>query len=294
VDNRENSGNQKKGRGRRFLRTENHSKVALRGVVKQICLRTHGGLGNQLFQVFYARCLQKKYGIEKLYLIHDDNYEHGFQLSESLKIYQNAPAILNCIISKARIPKILERLKLNFSNCFRWKNTMYLDGYFQALKFYNEFEQTVIQDALRELASVFGIEQKAGRLGNLYHIRLRDFFRTPEEETKAALSIVSKIGTEGVIVTNNEPLVRDILREKYGQKHRLNIANTEQMIDVELLSYFSQFSHIMSNGSTFAFWSAVLSSASLEIDNKKLEELYQFLSNFSNDKKCNIITSFRK
>lgn len=263
------------------MRKEKVFKVPRGSGITKICLRTHGGLGNQLFQILYARCLQKKYAIGILYLIHDDNYEHGFQLSEPLKKYQTAPPIFNCLVSRARIPKIRERLKLNLSNTFCWKNTLYLDGYFQTPEFYEDFEPILIQDVLRELASVVGIKEKTGRLGNLYHIRLRDFFRTPEEEINAAHSIISKIGSEGKVVTNNEPLVRKILRKKYGQNNELNIVSTEKMNDVELLVYFSQFNQIKSNGSTLAFWSAVLSKASLEIDNEQLGKTYYFFTELS-------------
>ena len=53
---------------------------------KDLILRTHGGLGNQLFQVAYGRLYSKKFNLN-LKEIHDSNYKHKFGRIKELGKY---------------------------------------------------------------------------------------------------------------------------------------------------------------------------------------------------------------
>ena len=46
-----------------------------------VVARTHGGLGNQLFQVLYSRLVAAGRMGSRLLIIHDRNYPHAFPLS---------------------------------------------------------------------------------------------------------------------------------------------------------------------------------------------------------------------
>ena len=53
--------------------------------MSKIVLRTHGGLGNQLFQVYFALCCKFEYQYQKIVIIHDNRYRHKFALDEKLR-----------------------------------------------------------------------------------------------------------------------------------------------------------------------------------------------------------------
>ena len=70
-----------------------------------VVVRTHGGLGNQLFQLLYGRLLAERHRAT-LYELHDIRYEHAFARSRELA-GRPAPPPPARPISSLRLPKIL-------------------------------------------------------------------------------------------------------------------------------------------------------------------------------------------
>ena len=100
-----------------------------------VIVRTHGGYGNQIFQVFYARLYAEQYSKE-LREIYDGAYYHGFLRSSEL--YQAPePTKFECFISSLRVPKLLQKTRINFVRPFRFCGSVYLDSYFQTVTSYS-------------------------------------------------------------------------------------------------------------------------------------------------------------
>jgi hypothetical protein len=104
-----------------------------------IVIRTHGGLGNQLFQLLYGRLLSNFYGAH-LYEIHDTKYPHAFPRSTCLSLAGELP-FFQRPVSITRVPKILQHIFGYEEKPFRLLNTIYLDGYFQNISAYEQFKK---------------------------------------------------------------------------------------------------------------------------------------------------------
>ena len=102
----------------------------------KIVLRTHGGLGNQLFQVVYGRLFSKEKNLP-LFEIHDENYAHKFPRDKRL-LASPSPKFINKVISDLRFPKIIYKVSKKDGFPLLINSTYYLDGYYQDLDILNE------------------------------------------------------------------------------------------------------------------------------------------------------------
>src|SRR6218665_1376854 len=171
-----------------------------------VVLRTHGGLGNQLFQIFFARLCAKAGNIEYVEL-HDANYEHHFARSTELWPAPAVPTKLQRIISNLRIPKILSRLKLRKGEAITVFGDRFLDGYFQQESDFSVFPDELIASQITQLRAELGIKPVAAtNKRTLYHIRLGDFFNDEQAAMAHAIERVSQLQPNSTIITNQEAL----------------------------------------------------------------------------------------
>ena len=63
-------------------------------------VRLKGGLGNQMFQYAFVRCLQEKYGIQEVYL--DDSF---FSKAERVKVTQYGNSIDDFSVEYKKVDK---------------------------------------------------------------------------------------------------------------------------------------------------------------------------------------------
>ena len=185
---------------------------------KKIQLRTHGGLGNQLFQIFYALLNKNHSGAEDLLIYHDSRYKHGFKLSKNIKKIHIDQGISNApFLLRYKFIKILEKFRVNEGK-LSTKYDLLLDGYFHDIELYVQFPQDVLIKTLSEIKSFFYINRIKAR-EKLYHFRLGDFFENEEKKNSFALQYINNIEYGAHIITNEievlkQPSIYEVLIKK--------------------------------------------------------------------------------
>jgi len=225
----------------------------------KVVVRTHGGLGNQLFQIFYARLCADK---EPLVVIHDDNYPHAFALSAAFGGYRD-PTLIQRSISACRVPKILDRSHLSRDGMFKVGRTSFLDGYFQDARFYAGFEHGRLTKALERLRAEFDIRPDETSGEELHHIRLGDFFRSEDAQTAYLAERLKELPPGAFIITNREDLVSIATQSERFAPMKLKLVPSAQASPEATLRLMSSYQTIVSNDSTLAFWAACLAKRSL-------------------------------
>jgi hypothetical protein len=238
-----------------------------------INIRTHGGLGNQLFQVFYGLLLSQGQ-IERLRIIHDSDYPHGFEICEKLKHLEKSTYIEKCI-SNLRIGKIIEKATSKIAARMPILNNYY-DGYFQEAKIYQNFDSNERYTAIKILKKIFEIDSEGLQKNpSLHHIRLGDFFSENEKKKDHVKSRLTKLPENSHIITNEEDLVQDQIREI--NRSDILLIKTAKNKDYELLKLMTTYHTIYSNNSTIALWASILGNCDLKISDPKLEQTYRLI-----------------
>ena len=134
----------------------------------KIILRTHGGLGNQIFQVLYCR-LRARVEASEIYHVHDTRYQHNFELCEALRSGSVPTAFLR-LLSALRIPKVVKRCGSDECEELRIGSITLLDGYFQVPARYSAFSRALISEELAIMKLKLGLSDP--QQGELVHIRL--------------------------------------------------------------------------------------------------------------------------
>jgi hypothetical protein len=246
----------------------------------KVLLNTHGGLGNQIFQVFYALSIRTKEA-DKIYLQHLDYYEHKFSLEIPLEPIMNIYEAnsLQRVILNFRFGKICEKLKISNGE-FKFFNTRILDGYFQSINNYSQLPPENLISSIKLLRKIFGIKKPASKNG-LIHLRLGDFFDNEQQKITQIRTSLNSVPSGYDIITNEFELLestefQDILRSK-----NINFISTKNFTARELLKLMSNYKIITSNGSTIALWAAILSGNSININHHELNLFHSHISRLS-------------
>jgi hypothetical protein len=238
---------------------------------QKIVLRTHGGLGNQLFQYFYARVISIEQKIPVIEIVHEQNYKHRFELASEFDQFRIDNE--KYLLSRLRIAKIFEKLKIN-AGIMTFNGTMYLDGYFQNDRLYMSTSKEVVDLVIVEIKSLFKIALEKNE-NTINHMRLGDFFLNEYEESQHLLSRINNLLFGSHLISNRDDLIkRKIILTRLKFRNIKHI-ETSSYSASEILRLLSTYSCIISNGSTLAFWSAVLSNSRLEIGAESLNSLYK-------------------
>lgn len=252
---------------------------------KIVLLRSYGGLGNQCFQLFFARCVLRSVDHAELKVYFSDNY------SVKRKFFFGGLGDLNTALTQLekwilalRIPRILSYvIKRDFGR-INFLNYIILDGYYQNVKFYKEFRMEYIQEEklfLRNhLCSGIVVNNNT-----LWHFRLMDFFENEASEVSYLQELLKNLPKLDADVISN----RDIHFLKRAQRHSsffgdLRYIETTHYSDHQLLTLMCSYKKIVTMGSTLAFWASVFSSAELGFfdsnfrNSSELSDLHAFLT----------------
>lgn len=237
--------------------------------MKRVVVRTHGGLGNQAFQIFYAR-LFAQCTRARLFEVHDLRYAHQFGRSNDLEQVPPPPIGVRTV-SALRLPKIMTRLHLPKNKVTLWDVT-YLDGYFQEVADYNHFDDLSLRRELLKIREELKVSETPTREVGM-HLRLGDFFKSDADIVQHLQERLRRLGPNTEIVTNDvsrlcTPEVAKVLAEK-----RASIIPTADMTPEEVLRTLSSFRQVDGNESTLLFWASVLSGMQCEFGNLELRAL---------------------
>lgn len=242
-----------------------------------ILVKTHGGLGNQLFQMFFALALSDKIQDKGITVFHHSRYKHRFELSPIFERYRKETSTDRYrIISSLRIPKLLTKMGLRSSGYLHLGSLYILDDYFQDLEHYTCFTSKNLKSSMKAIKSLFPHEP-CSRKDSLYHMRLRDFFRSEREEEGYLLESIKNVRDGSDIITNNDDLFEKLVDLAQLEQRNIHLIKTSAVKAEDILRLMINYRTINSNGSTLAVWAAVLSDANLTSGDGKLDSFIKFM-----------------
>lgn len=237
--------------------------------MSHVIVRTHGGLGNQIFQLLYARLYVRRSGA-MLFEVHDLRYPHAF--GRSVEIARApAPSVFERAISVLRLPKLVTRLNLH-RDAVTVFGTRYLDGYFQRIADYAGFDDAVLRQELIRLRDELKVSDTPVRARGM-HLRLGDFFESDVAVTTHLKERLARLGPDTGIVTNEEARLNTPLAAAAIAANGARVVATGDMTPEQVLRTLASFERIDGNDSTLLFWASVLSGMTCEYRNPELRAL---------------------
>jgi len=227
-------------------------------------MRSYGGLGNQCFQVFFARCVLRSFNHADLKVYFSDNYRTKRKfVFGGLEGLNTSLTNLDKLILALRIPRILSYLFKRDIGRIYFLNYIILDGYFQNVEFYKEFRKDFIEEEILFLRNFLCSEIVLNN-NTLWHFRLMDFFENEVSEVSYLEELLKDLPKLDADVISN----RDILFLERAQRYSsffddLKYIDTAHYSDHQLLILMCSYRKIVTMGSTLAFWASVFSCAEL-------------------------------
>lgn len=250
--------------------------------MRYVVLRTHGGLGNQLFQILYGRLFAEAHKCD-LREVHDSNYKHQFSRATTPAVTL-APSLWQSAVSAARIPKVLNRTYGRAETPWRFLGDWYLDGYFQHVEQYRDFTEKSISHQLKRIAHEM-IIGPASDDAILVHLRVGDFFGDRETARRHVIDRLKSIPSGAHIMTNDEILLED--PEISGLIAGLGacLVTTRGFSSEDVLRTLSRYRQIDANESTLTVWAQVLAGTRVNFRDHRISALATYLGNLGR-KKC--------
>lgn len=247
-----------------------------------VVVRTHGGLGNQLFQILYARLYARRRGTAYAE-IHDRGYAHRFGRSAELA---PAPAIASGwqqLVSRARLPKVLGRIGLDHSEMIALPGGAFLDGYFQRADQYAGFTPSAVATEIERLRAELQVDPAAAHdPRTLYHLRLGDFFNDREKALDHALGRIENLERGSLVISNQEELFSEPRIAAKMAEMECDLRPSADYSGEQVVRFMAGFSRIATNDSTLAFWASVLGNCRTSFENVRLAELHEMLFAIAN------------
>lgn len=241
----------------------------------KVVVRTHGGLGNQLFQLLYAR-LYARANRADLFEVHDLRYAHAFARSGELASAPE-PSGAARLISGLRLPKLATRAKLPRDQV-TILSTTYIDGYFQQTADYSSFHDPLLRQELLRLRTELKVSP-APADGIGVHLRLGDFFTSEAAVAAHLADRLADIPNGAAIVTNEEDRLASPEVERILSARHAHLVTTRTMSAEEVLRTLASFARVDGNDSTLLFWASVLSGMECVYRNPELRDLrHRFLT----------------
>lgn len=239
--------------------------------MKHVVVRTHGGLGNQIFQILYARLYSSR-ASAILSEVHDPRYAHGFGRNSEIACAP-APSAPSRAVSALRLPKVSTRLRRR-CDAITLFGTTYLDGYFQQMVDYAGFDDASLRRELIRLREELQIPDRPTHAHGM-HLRLGDFFTSDAAVTAHLNERLAQIGPDTGIITNEEARLRTPSAAAALSANRAWVVPTADMTAEQVLRTLASFQQVDGNDSTLLFWASVLSGMQCAYRNLELRALRQ-------------------
>lgn len=240
-------------------------------------LRTHGGLGNQLFQVLYGRLFAEKFGLN-LREVHDTRYKHAFQRSAAMRRQSQPLGPHETVVSALRIPKVLQRVFRGSEQPMWLFGTAYLDGYFQNPASYAIFDSEAIGRQLRALGSELSI-QPAHINQCLVHLRLGDFFKSRSHARDHVVQRLAAVAPNSSVMTNDEELLAEDAIAALLATKGCSLVPTAGLPSEDVLRLMASYRRLDANDSTLVFWASVLGGCHAPLRDQRLRATQELFLN---------------
>lgn len=245
----------------------------------------HGGLGNQLFQYFIGCLESRRREAAGLLLVSDflSSYEtsRDVELQPLLKtssVHQVRITHADAVIH-TRLPKIVRRLTGKEFIPFIPGYGVIVDGYFQWARSYRVYSHDHINAELNSWRQALAelLQPQAPTHQHVTHIRLGDFFKsTKQARAFASAQLQSLPGPMDLVTDQEEVLNEELVR--LNLPFKVQVVPTGPMSAWELLGLLSRYGRITTNGSSLAFWAAILSNADFESSNTEHIRIWRLLT----------------
>lgn len=249
-----------------------------------IRLILHGGLGNQIFQLFFAQLCGMASDRKLVRAV--TRCLASYSVAREPEI---SPLIGACpvpvrlvddatLLEKVRLPKLLQRITRNEHLVDLGPLGLILDGYFQDPDQYRRFEQGEIGDLFAALgAHLRGQGLLAAANGrDLVHMRLTDFVRAGESARAIVTPMLAGLAGDCDIMTDDEQAVASLLNQ-CEVAARPTLVSTKGQSSWDVLRTMSAYRSIRTNGSSLACWAAALGSEDFYSVNPKHERFVRLL-----------------
>lgn len=228
----------------------------------------HGGLGNQLFQLFYAKNLAMRRPGTPVHLHSEllQRYETARDFELNCLVQQNRLVSIQPIgrLCRLRLPKLAYRLTKQEREWNIPGVGLLVDGYFQTRQHYERFNRPQLLAVIDAWRSRLGLDVTPKPEGRqLVHIRLGDFFQSDHEAMQYVAQRLQQLDPDIDVMSNQENLVSRAI-EALGRSGRTRVIITRELDSWSLLRRMASYPKIQTNGSTLAFWAACLSAAALQ------------------------------
>ncbi len=235
-----------------------------------VVVRTHGGLGNQLFQMLFARLVAEQCG-QTLLRVHDARYRHGFAASP---LFDDTPTAGGAIaaLSALRLPKLAHRVFGSEDEVVRLPGVLLIDGYFQRREQYAAFAPASIACEIQRLRFRLGVGGAHAAVP-LSHIRLGDFFGSEDGQREHLEMRLAGLQEGCDIVTNRDDLLAVPAARELLAVRRCRHVATAHLAPEALLALMASYPAIHANDSTLSFWAALLGGGSIAIAGEGLAAL---------------------
>lgn len=222
----------------------------------------HGGLGNQLFQLFVGEAVARRTRSE---LALFDGVLARYAAPHVVEVGPLLPDLdrrlcltsFERLLARARLPKVRERLS-GAESILQVGSVFLVDGYFQQ----EPGRWQILPDEGRAIVEQWRAILRfpsPGAGSVIHHVRLRDFFRSAQDAEAHAEQRVHKAGP-GVFVTDDDALLRRVLA-RHGRLNDLIPSSGRSAW--QALGEMARFATIETNGSTLAVWAALLGGCEL-------------------------------
>ncbi len=231
----------------------------------------HGGLGNQLFQLFKACLLADERPRRRIHL-HVDRLSgystaRGFELQHFVeRDAPDAPVVTPIdVLCRLRVPKLIDRITGHQPIIRSPNGASIVDGYFQSVAQYRHHEPRLMQARLLEWRNwlraieLITVPQRS----QLVHIRLGDFHASRQHAREFAIKRLAMAEAGADVISDDESLIEEAIA-LLKRRHGLRILPTANMDAWSVLKFMSGYESINTNGSTLAFWAAILAGATLQ------------------------------
>jgi hypothetical protein len=257
----------------------------------KILFRSCGGLGNQIFQLYFTRLLASELSVAEIVHYHEANYSRIAHWEYPLSKQFSPPNFFEKLLLKLRLPQILFRLGLIANEYLKLGKYTIIDGYFQRLKDYENFDQRSLANQIQYLRNELLPPNNSAKKNEkgILHLRLGDFFKNTQQQLQFIESVICQLEPGSDVVSNRDDLFFEhpnyiqILHSKHCSYIR-----TEGLSGLELFKLFGNYDKIISNGSTLALWASILSNTEFYLNPESIRTeknlwMYNFRSSLIND-----------
>lgn len=252
---------------------------------KVVHLSIHGGMGNQLYQLYAGVLLATSLDYD---LVIHTHLLARYTSPTTLEVLDLIPKSIEsrifisakppaCLLGQVRLAKLLSKLSNNDVILRDYRGSIYMDSYFQAVRFYAQYQPALLKRILIEVMSAFDNTDLRPSHFRLLHIRLGDFFKTKVECHEHVLKVLKSDYIPHVtrIITNDRKTVCRALAKQDISDNCL--IETDGLPAKYILNIMMGFREIHSNGSSLALWAAVFSKSSLYTCNRDHANFYSFV-----------------